>query len=60
VAAENRGGGAGWVWCSGVGRSVSGSEREEIMVAPEFYKNRERGKGKRKGAASGGLAIGGC
>jgi hypothetical protein len=30
------------------------------MVAPKFYKNRERGKGKQKGAASGDLAIGGC
>jgi hypothetical protein len=35
------------------------NEREETMVALEFYTDRERGKGKRKGSAVGGLAIDG-
>jgi hypothetical protein len=47
------------IWCSGAGKSISGSEREETMVVPGFYMDRERGKGKRKGAAADGLAIDG-
>jgi hypothetical protein len=30
-----------------------------MRAMPEFYTDRERGKGKRKGAAAGGLAIDG-
>jgi hypothetical protein len=54
----DRGGGAGWVWCSGAGERACGSEREETRETPGFYIARER-EGKAEGAAAGGLAIDG-
>jgi hypothetical protein len=36
--------------------TVGGSERKGTRETPEFYMDRERGKGKWKGVAAGGLA----